>query len=237
MNKSVLSKYGKIVLILLVLAVSGIGAQTAAKKKAQPIPDSSKTEKVLIVNGKQVDGRIILSNDRRYIAIEDLATSLNGTVSYRGNEIIMNIPTAQEVTSKSPSSVEISKGKIKGILTYYFNVNYGSKPDVGSEVYVVESWFDIPESAVFMGFSDSFSVSVNNEIKKYPLINKTVADGTGSFEVDNVPPGKYTVVLKSKHAKGDLTLRDSNGKVLLRSVTVKPGETVDGSCDFGISHR
>lgn len=42
-------------------------------------------------------------------------------------------------TAKNNQIISVVKGSIFGVVTYYFNKNYGDKPDVGAEVYIAVS--------------------------------------------------------------------------------------------------
>lgn len=48
-------------------------------------------------------------------------------------------PQVLENEKKKNSQVEIKEGKISGIVTYFFNKNFGDKVDVGSTVYFLDS--------------------------------------------------------------------------------------------------
>jgi hypothetical protein len=57
-------------------------------------------------------------------------------LSFKGNDIVLK---EQDITSiifsKDLPSTEQS-GEIKGVVTYYFNANYGDKPDVGATIWI-----------------------------------------------------------------------------------------------------
>lgn len=77
--------------------------------------------------------------------IEGSVTSLiNGTlkISFKGNPIsikqseLKSIDFVKGDLKSITTSNNISTGELKGVVTYYFNKNYGDKPDVGAKIYV-----------------------------------------------------------------------------------------------------
>ena len=135
-------------------------------------------------------------------------------------------------------------GRIRGTLTYFYSVQTGSKPDTGSKVWVLNGRVEIPADQKFVGTSTAIGTGGNPE--QYKAIAYSVADDNGSFEFLDIPPGQYTLVMQSAHTKGALkqksnffgrgngrTARDSSGRIVSLDLLIKPGETVDGSKDFG----
>ena len=137
-----------------------------------------------------------------------------------------------------PADSEISAkpAKIRGTLTFFFNANFGSKPDVGSSVLLLPANTVINESDVFIPLPGSALIGD----KSYTPLAQSMADGSGNFEISNVPAGDYTLVLKSSHAKGGyganrVTHRDTDGRVVTLGIHVSAGQTIDASHDFGMS--
>jgi hypothetical protein len=135
-------------------------------------------------------------------------------------------------------------GTIKGTMTYYFNRNYGNKPDTGAQVWIVEPGVQIPEDCFFMGFSlmgISSQATIVQPDTRYKrevhVFAYTLADGSGNFTIANVPSGTYTLVMESAHTNGSIdgraTARDTPHRIVCWQVTVRPGATVDKSWDFG----
>jgi hypothetical protein len=67
----------------------------------------------------------------------------------------------------------------------------------------------------------------------YDFVERVVSDESGHFEITNIKPGEYTLVIKS-HTDG-LTVRDMLGKMLIVRVKIEAGTTFDASHDFGAS--
>jgi len=155
-------------------------------------------------------------------------------------------PSAQ--TQNAPS-IETKNGRVRGTLTYYFNRNFGEKPDVGSQVWLVQSELVLNESTLVIGTPSVLICAETTRIKKkyaakpqrsYDVLKYTLADGNGNFELLDVFPGEYTLILKSTHTKGtqfkrEVTPRDADGRMISIPIRLKPGETVDQSYSFGMS--
>jgi hypothetical protein len=175
--------------------------------------------------------------------VDELARAMEGSLTYQGDTIVLSIPQTQK---SFPTNSTPSPAKVKGALSYYFNDNYGSKPDVGAEVWLIEGDIGEIPGNVFVAGGEKALVMVeipNNPSvspRKLTVINHTMADGSGNFEFPNVPPGTYTLVMKSRHVKGPgragpFTTRDALGRIVWLVKTVAAGQTVDASFDFGTS--
>ncbi len=202
------------------------------------------TLKHVIVNGKQLDGQPVLNGGKYYISLDELARAMEGSVSYQGESIVLLFPQTQQPVP--PISMPMS-GTVKGSLSYYFNDNYGNKPDVGAEIWLVEGDIGgIPDDVIVLGSETTLAMihsagpGASTGIRKLTVINHTMADGSGNFEFSTVPSGTYTLVMKSRHVTGSrgaesLTKRDILGRIVWLVKTVTAGQTVDASSDFGIS--
>jgi hypothetical protein len=102
---------------------------------------------------------------------------------------------------------------------------------VGGNIWLVTGHLDdIGDNEWFGSFGDYFVVGQAH----HNSVKHAFADGNGNFELSDVPAGAYTLVLQSNHSKG-ATLRDMRGKVELRKVQIRAGETFDASRDFGMT--
>jgi hypothetical protein len=119
-------------------------------------------------------------------------------------------------------------------LTYYFNSNYGSKPDTGASVWLVEGGFSAAENEHVIRTKDNRLIAVvgGDLHRSATIVKHSVADGDGNFDFSDVPIGQYTLIVQSSHSNG-MARRDLIGKVKLREVRVNAGETADASLDFG----
>jgi hypothetical protein len=253
-----------------VLALLPISATAQDKKDATPQSSTS-----VLINGQPIQGRVLEMDGKHFVAVEDLAQSLRGTIAYGDGQIALTLsqlpsmtgqpvssqppsPAAQLPSSQIPSTPAQSTpsqlpsttaqpaetGRIKGTLTYFFDFHIGNKPDTGSKVWLVKGRVEIPADQNFVATSTALGTSGNPQ--QYNAIKYSMADENGNFELPDVPPGQYTVVLQSAHTKGTLNEkrnlfgrangrnpRDSRGRVEFLNLLVKSGETVDASKDFG----
>jgi hypothetical protein len=244
--------------LAFVLVLLSLPATAQDRKDAAPQASTS-----VLINGQPIKGKVLEIDGKHYVAVEDLAQSLRGTISYGDGQIALTLsqlssmpaqpPLSQPptVTAQAPSSQPPSMaaqppetGRIKGNLTYFFNVQTGNKPDAGSKVWLVKGQVEIPPNQSFVGTSTALGTSGKPE--QYNAIKYSVTDDNGAFELIDIPPGQYTLIMQSAHTKGTLkeksnffgrgngrTPRDSSGRVEFLDVLIKPGETADGSKDFG----
>ena len=234
---------------------------TAAQDKKDVASPSSTS---VVINGQTVKGKVLEMDGKHFVAVEDLAQSLHGAIAYGEGQIALTLPTISSMGAKpgqarhaaaaasiaSPAPLPpvtarpMENGLVKGTLTYFFDFRTGSKADAGSKVWLVKGHIEIPASQSFVASSTSLGNSANPE--QHSVIKYAVADEDGKFELLDVPPGEYTLVLQSAHTKWTLnekrdffgrgnghSPRDSNGRVDLLKVIVKEGETFDASKDFG----
>jgi len=147
--------------------------------------------------------------------------------------------------ARSVPAVPASSGRIKGTLTYYFNDNYGNKPDTGSLVLLLANTVQIPAQDMFIddasqtkfgGSNDEIAIiaAQTGVVTKYKTVQRTVADGNGNFEIDNIPNGEYTLILRSAHVK-TIAIRDGLGRVVSLPLEISNGQALDRSYDFGIT--
>lgn len=232
---------------ILALALLTLSANAQDKKNA---PAQSSTS--VLINGQPINGKVLQIDGKHFVAVEDLAQSLRGTIAYGDGQITLTLSQVPSVTTAQPPSSQLPSvtaqppetGRVKGTLTYFFNFHIGNKPDTGSKVWLVKGRVEIPANQNFVATSTALGTSGNPE--QYTATQYSVADENGNFELLDVPPGEYTLIMQSAHTVGTLnekrnffgrgnghTPRDSKGRVEFLDVLLKPGETVDVSKDFG----
>jgi hypothetical protein len=191
------------------------------------LPAPAQTTSSVVVNGRDIPA--ITINGKTYVTPEDVARALGGSLSYAGSTIILTSPATVH------SASDAAGGKIAGVLTYYFNDNYGSKPDVGAEVYLLDGDIDLKPNQMHSPMNDHTYLIWNaSGPVQYHVAASTSADGSGKFELSNVPAGKYTLLVQSKHAVGAVS-RDIPGKMFIKPIAIKDGDVIDASHDFGPS--
>jgi hypothetical protein len=217
---------------LACLCFIALALATRTELFAQVAPSNSTkvaeiTTKGLIVNGRLVPTVVVRIDNRIYVSLEDLSSALNGAVTLKG-DVVIALFGADQPTPESAG--KNSGGGVRGTLTYFFNSNQGNLPDTGAEVALVPGRLDVPSGAVVLVLGPEITIGEKN----VQAVKTTAADGSGNFSLEDLPPGEYTVLLKSNHAKG-ATSRDFGGKIRTEFVTVESGKTLDMSEDFGAS--
>lgn len=141
------------------------------------------------------------------------------------------------------ASRNLGSGSIRGTLTYYFNRNFGDKPDTGSKVYVLKGtvrecptnlWFYGSPSEVKWVQPNYGSQGPSNVLYRMRVSAYSIADGNGNFFIERLPVGDYTVVLESAHTNGP-THRDISNSFVWKWGQVTDDSTVDVSHDFGMT--
>lgn len=236
----------KITYFAFALALLALSATAQDKKDAAPQSSTS-----VLINGQPIKGKVLEIDGKHFVAVEDIAQSLRGTISYGDGQIALTLSQLPSTTAQPPSSQLPSvtaqppeTGRIKGTLTYFFDFHVGNKPDTGSKLWLVKGRVEIPADQHFVGTSTALGTSANPE--QYNAIKYSITDENGNFELLDIPPGEYTLIMQSAHTKGTLkekrdffgrgngrTTRDSTGRVEFLNLLIKAGETVDASKDFG----
>jgi hypothetical protein len=268
----------------LVFALALLPVSAASQEKKDAAPQSSTS---VLINGQQIKGKVLEIDGKHFVAIEDLAQSLRGTISYGDGQIALTFSQFSSVTTQAtpsqpqtvssqatpsqpqpspaqtrpsvtptmptqPTSSQLppvtaqtpEPGRVKGTLTYFFSFQVGTKPDAGSKVWLVKGRAEIPADQNLVATSTALGTSGNPE--QYNAFKYSLADENGNFELLDIPPGPYTLIMQSAHTKGTLkekthifgkgnsrSPRDRNGRVESLNLLIKPGETADASKDFG----
>jgi len=274
----------KFAMFIFTLVLGTVSA--AAQDKKDSITQSPTS---VLINGQPIQGKVLEMDGKHYVAVEDVAQSLRGTISYGDGQITLTLsarvpavtahPLVSQVPAEEPMSQPTSEpasqaaskssqssqpaaaqppasplppatanpsepGRIQGTVTYLFSVQTGNKPDAGSKLWLVQGHVEIPVNQNFVATSTALGTSGNPE--EYSAFKYSTADENGKFELLDIPPGQYTLVLQSAHTKGTLNEkrsffwleccrdhRDSSGRVEFLDVVIKAGETADASKDFG----
>jgi hypothetical protein len=151
--------------------------------------------------------------------------------SPNANPAAQGIPPGNQVVAE-PATVT-------GTITYYFNKNYGNKPDVGSKVFLLSGIH--PNVIIDRNKDLHFAIT----IRKTNVVKETSVDGNGNFRIERVAPGQYTVLVISNHTRfpatdgqrptgyGEMSIL---GGCYQKSITLNAGDTVDCSNDFGTTY-
>jgi hypothetical protein len=210
-------------------ALALMSASTTAQVKKEAALQSSTS---VLVNGRQVEGNVLDIEGKHFVAVEDLAQSLHGTISYGEGRIELTLspppsvaapplsPQLPSIASQSassrvssvaepppsqlpsPTSGPPGTGSVKGTLTYFFSFHIGNKPDAGSKVWLVRGGAEIPADQNFV--ATGAAVGTSGDPEEYAAIKYSVTDENGNFELLDVPTGRYTLIIQSAHTKGTL---------------------------------
>src|SRR5208283_2524302 len=95
-----------LILVGLLAAPGLVGSQTAQE------------DRTLIVSGQPGQAQVIQKNGRSYVDVEALARLINGSLSFRGNQITLSLPasTASTPTATPPASQPANSAFSKDFL-------------------------------------------------------------------------------------------------------------------------
>ncbi|WP_315371287.1 MULTISPECIES: stalk domain-containing protein [Paenibacillus] len=183
---------------------------------------------------------------------------------YINNKTLITPLFFSEVTEEKLSITESKKiinfgnydmasvGNIKGVLTWQYNKYIGTKPDVNAKIVLIPR--DIPKYSRIHDtiFGITFSSKGTNGIYT------SKADGYGSYNIDNVPTGRYFLLFSSKNTNSDMTIGEYDQKRLeplfgiptweniilnlklnkyeLREIEISKDHTLTESHDFGYTY-
>ncbi len=211
---------------LLLFSVVTVFLMFEANISAQSAPAQ---EPALVVNGIPVENAIKTIGGKTYIDINAVAKPLKISVQKTAGVVVLQTSGGSAGTANTTSIV--------GNLSYYFNQNYGNKPDVGSQIVLLEAVDEpifLPTESVFVVGQELLVAKSKEEAKRYKILYSTAADGSGRFEFKGLDPKRYLLIATSSHSRG-MTQAEILGKKLVRTVDLKPGETIDVSHDFGMT--
>jgi len=145
-------------------------------------------------------------------------------------------------------------GAVKGLITWQYNKFVGTKPDVGSIVYL------LPDNPGQNKISDDDASSYFLGTKIPENYYYAKVNGNGNYEIQNIKPGKYKAIIVSNNTNRDI-VNDSYAKffkeniltkyfspqksdvfdsIILyihkfetKDIEIKPGSSIDLSHDFG----
>lgn len=197
-----------------------------------------------IKNNQSQKGNEVVQNEVHLISGEVLncnVKSLNNgvlTVNFKGNNIHLKIgdvtsifftksePKIESLKPKIESLKPKDKGELKGIVTYFFNNNLGSKPDIGADVYI-NRLDNGGDDFLYKHEYDTINTQENSEYGR--AVDKCMTGGLYTFQY------KYFIQNDPKYHSEEL---DNNASENLSKIkhdyknTVKT--TVDGNGNYSV---
>ncbi|MDE2421623.1 MAG: hypothetical protein KGO49_10660 [Gammaproteobacteria bacterium] len=157
--------------------------------------------------------------------------------------ISMHSFATNHVSSKSDNTnkksiKQLEPAKISGVITYFFNDNYGNKPDTGATVTLIkyDKNFMPNDNDSLINLSSVMERLTASGTAYFPIIKSSTVDGIGRYEITGIKPGSYYIIIKSQHTKSNAMLGLS-GKIFISHIELESGQTEDISNDFGMSER
>jgi hypothetical protein len=92
---------------------------------------------VILTDGRKLNGKFIKGDEKKIVFISE-----GITMDFPRN-LVSSISFGEEELSVDAGKKSASRGKIKGVITYYFNRYQGYKPDLGAVVYACKTKVDI----------------------------------------------------------------------------------------------
>jgi hypothetical protein len=146
--------------------------------------------------------------------------------------------------------VPVTYGNLKGSVTWQYNNYIGTKPDVGAKVFL------IPEKFKNNNYKDLELFSMGITIPDKSNLHFAKVNGFGGYEIQDVPVGKYWILISSKNTTRNMDETTSFKPILLplfgakeyktfelfnlsyskheyELIEIKKDKTLDFSHDFG----
>jgi len=216
--------------IYIAFAVALLTLSAAAQDKKDSAPQSSAS---VLINGKPITGRVLEVDGKHFVAVEDLAQNLNGTIAYSEGRVALTLSqppvvTDQRSSSEPPSMISQAPSSPQPSVP----AQAPSSPPAslplqpsgnGSIKGKLTYFFDVhtghkPDAGskiwLVKGHVEipedqnfvgtSTALGTSNNPEQYVAIKYSTANENGSFELLDVPAGEYTLIMQSAHTKGAL---------------------------------
>jgi len=184
---------------------------------------------LFLKNGDRLNGKL------EGTKLDSLIFKLHGAKINFSSSDVLALFFDEKVAPNSISNLDNLKNnkesaKISGVVTYYFNSNYGDKPDIGAEIYVVDSvalpefkYEDVKDFFLAIIYRDILVLSkrqkmpipafIQNQVVKLKLDDKVAFDESDKNAYQNI----QKLMNSDKAIK---TVADGSGNY---SVKVAPG--------------
>jgi hypothetical protein len=204
-----------------------------------------------LTTGEKLEGTLISFNKGRISFL------------FKGNSVTLSDSQVSAVyfqptfLRKGADSGKSEFAHISGVVTYFFNENFGHRPDAGAEIFVIPTSDAQIDSTIILTYSifrvlktikemsgkplsdsdktvlkqvDNSAFEACWKIRSHPKTVRLVADGNGSYSIE-VAPADYYVLIISQHRK-DVTKTELLGKVKFTRLRTEGGKRYSVNAKF-----
>ncbi len=212
----------KMIVIALVLAAS---LARAEEHKVQ-----------VFIDGKEIEGAVLQPNGTIVLPPQAIPNPPStGEASPTPPPAATALPIVSSVAPVSPPAAPPAPS-VKGKLIWYHNVWDLKSPESGAHVWLLTETEAAALASTAGGTETepipSKATGWDSRLAKDYKFPHAVADESGKFFFDHVPPGRYVLIIKGVHCKWT-TPRDRDGKMRFKPVEVGAGAPIDFTFDFG----
>lgn len=132
----------------------------------------------------------------------------------------------------APREARPDVGAVRGIIVYSSGSGSDARPDAGSDVWVFAGKLQFPSDCTI--FTSSSALTIGEcapRNRSVPFLKHAQANGSGSFEIGSLPPGEYTLAIRSAHV-GGTDKRDTGNRFAFSWFSIKGGDTVEANTKF-----
>jgi len=216
--------------VALALLTVSARAQDKAQDKKDAAPESSTS---VLINGQPIQGKVLEIDGKHFVAVEDLAQSLRGTISYGDGQIVLTLSQRPSTTAEPPLSqlpsmaAEPTLSQLPSATAEPPSSQLPSMtaqpPGTGGVKGTLTYFFNFhignkPDTGSKVWLvkgrveiradqnfvATSTALGTSGNPEQYNAIKYSIADENGNFELLDIPAGQYTLIMQSAHTKGTL---------------------------------
>jgi hypothetical protein len=159
--------------------------------------------------------------------------AIQGSLTKELPQVRVHAPERNAIVTLLKGAVEISDESLVTITATSIDVSAPADESCVSAARPAPPKNGDEAMSQLRGLAACAAKSVNNKAgaRSYEILQRVASDQDGHFEIINIPPGDYTLFIKS-HTEA-LMVRDMLGRILTKPVKIKSGKTIEISHDFG----
>lgn len=211
-------------------ALALFSVSAAAQDKNDAAPQSSTS---VLINGQFIKGKVLEIDGKHFVAVEDLAQSLRGSISYSEGQVALTLPnnpatTTQpaspqipavtprpaspqlptSTTQQAPSQLPSTSEQPIGTGRVKGTLTYFFSFQIGAKPDAGSKVWLVKGRAQIPAnqnfVATSDALGTSGNPEQYNAFKYSIADENGNFELEGIPPGEYTLIMQSAHTKGTL---------------------------------